>query len=95
MQPTFRLGRIAGITIGLHCSVVAVFWLLSWDRASGTLPAAAPGYGATAYWMVAAVATVLLLAGLLAHELAHSVVSHHHGIAVRRITLRGLVAAQR
>lgn len=87
MNESIRLGRIAGIPVGLNWSLLAVFWLLSWSLASEALPSSAPGHSSGAYWAVAVTTTVLFYATLLAHELAHSLVSRRNGIGVRRITL--------
>lgn len=87
MNGSLRLGRIAGIPVAVNWSLLAVFWLLSWSLAAELLPDSAPGYGRSAYWVAAVATTVVFYATLLAHELAHSVVSRRNGIGVRQITL--------
>lgn len=87
MHETLRLGRIAGIRVGVSWSVLVIGTLITWTLAEGYLPAAAPDAGAAARWAVAAVAAVAFFSCLLAHELAHAVVARRHGVAVEGITL--------
>ncbi|GAA0717177.1 site-2 protease family protein [Dactylosporangium roseum] len=87
MRQTARLGRLAGIPIGVHWSVLVIMLLLVQGLASVILPGGARGYPAAVYWGVAVIVAVLFLAALLAHELAHALVARHYGVRVRAITL--------
>jgi Zn-dependent protease/CBS domain-containing protein len=87
MTETFRLGRVAGIAVGVNWSVLAIVVLFTWSLATATLPEFAPGYGDAAYWVAAVGLAVLFFTCLLAHELAHSVVAMHHDVQVDSITL--------
>jgi Zn-dependent protease/CBS domain-containing protein len=87
MRQSVHLGRIAGIRIGAHWSVLFIVALLAYVLAANVLPGAAPGQTVTGYGLVAVVLAALFLAGLLAHELAHALVARHYGIGVKRITL--------
>ncbi|MCW2642690.1 MAG: site-2 protease family protein [Dactylosporangium sp.] len=87
MTQTLRLGRVAGIPVGVHWSVLVIMALLVQGLATTVLPASAPGQPAWAYWSVAAGASVLFLLSLLAHELAHAIVARGFGIRVQRVTL--------
>ncbi len=87
MGPTVRLGRIAGIEVRLHWSVLVIMLLFTWSLADATLPSLAEGSTAAAYWTAAALAVVVFFASLLAHELAHSVVARRSGVVVDSITL--------
>jgi Zn-dependent protease len=82
-----RFGSVAGIGVAAHWSVVVIVMLLAWSLAAFTLPDAAPGYAEVWYWVGGLVAVVAFFAGLLAHELAHSVVARNRGVAVEDITL--------
>jgi len=82
-----RLGRITGVTVAVHWSVVVILLLFSWSLATVSLPDAAPGYTDGAYWVAGVGATLLLLASLTAHELAHSLVARRAGIEVEGLTL--------
>ena len=87
MRPSIRFGKIAGIEVGVHYSLVILMVLVSWSLAAGALPDWSPGRNAGAYWAAGVLSTVLLLASLLAHELAHSIIAKARGFAVEGITL--------
>lgn len=38
METNLRLGRIAGIRIGINWSVLVVAWLVTWSLSTGALP---------------------------------------------------------
>ncbi|MBK9179003.1 MAG: site-2 protease family protein [Acidimicrobiales bacterium] len=87
MRESVRLGRVFGIPVGVHWSLLVVFGLLWLGLAAGELPAAHPGEPAALYWLAGLVAVVAFFAGLLAHELAHAVVARREGLPVEGITL--------
>jgi Zn-dependent protease/predicted transcriptional regulator len=87
MRESFRLGRIAGIPVGVNWSVIVIVALFAWSLATVTLPDLAPGYAQSAYWTVSIVLALAFFGCLLAHELAHSIVATHHGVGVDSITL--------
>lgn len=87
MNESFRLGRIAGVPVGAHWSVLVVLGLIAFGLSAGRLPQVAPG-ASPALYAGAGVATALAFFGcLLAHEVSHAVVARRNGIGVRRITL--------
>jgi Zn-dependent protease len=86
MRPTFRLGRIAGVEVGFHWSLLAIGALLVGSLAQSMLPDAVPqAHGS--YFSAAVLAVVLFFASILAHELAHSIVARRQGQTVNGITL--------
>ncbi len=87
MNQNIRLGKIAGIPVGVNWSVLVLFFLFAWELADLVLPAYHPHDTTATYWVVGIVTTVLLFASLLAHEVSHAVVAKRNGIGVRRITL--------
>jgi len=87
MNDTIRLGRIAGIPIGVNWTVIGIAALMAWSLAGRLLPGEVPGLDPAAYWAAGAGVAVLFLASLLAHELAHAVVARRNGIGVDGITL--------
>jgi Zn-dependent protease len=87
MSASLKLGRIAGIEIGVNWSLFIVFFLFATQLAGEDLPANAPGYSAGAYTIAALAAVVLFYASLLAHELGHAVVARRLGTRVEGITL--------
>ncbi|MEU8263326.1 site-2 protease family protein [Micromonospora sp. NPDC048999] len=87
MRASFRLGRIAGVPVGVNWSVVVIFALIAWALAASLFPHSYPGYSTFAYVLAGLAASVVFFGGLLAHELAHSVVAKRNGIEVEDITL--------
>lgn len=80
------LGRIAGFEVKVHWSVIVILWLFTWSLAS-SLPAAVKGYSRPVYWLAGSCGALVLLACLLAHELAHAVVARRMGVRVGDVTL--------
>jgi Zn-dependent protease/CBS domain-containing protein len=87
MNPSFTLGRIAGIRIGVNWSWVIVFVLIVWSLASAVFPAQNPGFAKATYVAMAAVAAVFFFASLLLHELGHAVQARREGMEIEDITL--------
>jgi Zn-dependent protease/CBS domain-containing protein len=87
MRQSLRLGRILGIPVGIHWSVLVIALLLAQGVALSVLPSAAPGRSGVAYWTAAALASILFLASLLAHEMSHALVARHYRVGVKRVTL--------
>jgi Zn-dependent protease len=86
MRPTFRLGRIAGIEVGIHWSLLVIGALLVGSLAGGQFPDIAP-HAHGSYLAAAVLAVLLFFASILAHELAHSIVARRQGQQVDGITL--------
>jgi Zn-dependent protease/CBS domain-containing protein len=86
MGENVRLGRVAGIPVGMNWSLLVVFVLITLTLAE-SFSHAVSGYPDAAYWLVAVITTVLFYACLLAHELAHSLVARRLGVPVHGITL--------
>lgn len=80
------IGRIAGFPVSVNWSVLVILWLFTWSLAS-TLPGTAPGYSTGNYWVAGACGATVLLASLLAHELAHAIVARRAGVKVLGVTL--------
>lgn len=87
LRGSVRVGRVGGVSVRLHWSVFGLFLLVVWMISGATLPAAYPGRAPWAYAVAGFVAGLLLLLGLLAHEVSHAVVAQHHGVQVNSITL--------
>lgn len=87
MNASVRLGRIAGIEVGLHWSLAIVFVLIVWTLAGQILPSVAPDQPQSAYWLVSALAGLLFYVSLLSHEMGHALVARGLGVRVEGITL--------
>lgn len=86
MNEAISLGKVAGVPLRVHWSVLVILWLFAWSLAS-TLPLTAPGWSTPAYWLAGLAGAVLLLASLLAYEMMHAVVARRAGVRVSGITL--------
>jgi Zn-dependent protease/predicted transcriptional regulator len=84
-----KLGRIGGISIGLHYSWFIIALLIAFSLVEH-FHAVAPQWSNTVVWMAAAVTSLLFFAALLLHELAHSLLAQARGLRVRAITLFAL-----
>ena len=80
------IARIAGIRVTADWSVLVIGALLAWGVA-GTVPTSVPGTPVWLAWIVGAIAAVLLIASLTAHELGHALLARRRGIAVEGIRL--------
>ncbi|MCP3988087.1 MAG: site-2 protease family protein [Actinomycetia bacterium] len=90
MRDSVRLGRIAGIPIGLHWSIALIVGLFTMTLAGTIFPLEAPGYSEGTYVVVAGLVAISLLVSIVAHELGHSVVAQRNGVNVGGITLFAL-----
>src|SRR5262244_4425780 len=89
MKAQVKLGRIAGISIGLHYSWFIIALLIALSLVQH-FHAVAPQWSSMVIWMAALVTSLLFFAALLLHELAHSLVAKTRGLRVRSITLFAL-----
>ena len=87
MGDSFRLGRVAGIEIGVNWSWLVVFALIVWTLAATVFPDTSPGLGDDTYLAMAIVAAVLFFGSLLLHELGHALVARREGMEIEGITL--------
>jgi Zn-dependent protease len=100
MDGSFRIGRLFGIPILIHYTFLIVIPLFAWIIGSEILLTAGvlkdlftvpidssvitSGYMP---WILGVIVALGLFAGVLVHELAHSIVAVHKGIAINSITL--------
>lgn len=87
MTSTFRLGRVAGIEIGIHWSWLVVVALITWSLAAGVFPETNPGLSDTTYLVMALVAVPVFFATLLLHELGHALQAQREDMQIDGITL--------
>ncbi|MFE9646733.1 site-2 protease family protein [Streptomyces sp. NPDC006365] len=87
MRATFSLGRVAGIRVGVHWSVLVIFVLILVGLAGGSFREAHPDRPPWQYWLASGVTAVLFLLSLLAHEISHALVARRNGVSVEDITL--------
>ena len=87
MNPTFQLGRIAGIRIGVNWSWLIVFALIVWSLAAAVFPSQNPGFSDGEYVALAVAAALLFFASLLLHELGHALQARREGVEIEGINL--------
>ena len=87
MNASFKLGRIAGIEIGIHWTWLAVFALMVWSLAENVFPNQNEGLGGGTYLAMAVVAAVIFFLSILLHELGHAVQARREGMEIDGITL--------
>ena len=87
MNASFKLGRIAGIEIGIHWTWLAVFALMVWSLAESVFPNQNEGLGGGTYLAMAVVAAVIFFLSILLHELGHAVQARREGMEIDGITL--------
>lgn len=87
LRGSIGVGRVGGVSVRLHWSVFVLFLLIVGMISGATLPAVYRDRAPWAYAVAGFVAALLLLLGLLAHEVSHAVVAQNHGVQVNSITL--------
>jgi hypothetical protein len=87
MQPSFTIGRIAGIKVSFNWSWLIIFGLIVWSLESSVFPAQDPGLSRATYVIMALIAAFVFFASLLMHELGHSIVARRNGMEIEGITL--------
>ena len=87
MNASFKVGRIAGIDIGVHWSWIFILLLITWSFAGGILEEFYPEWSEARRWAVGVIVAAIFFASILLHELSHSLVAKARGIPVQGITL--------
>jgi Zn-dependent protease len=82
-----RIGRIFDIELKLDYSWFIIFVLVAWSLANHYFPMTHPGWSMGIYWAMGLITALLFFSSVVAHELAHGLVSQAHGVEVRDITL--------
>jgi Zn-dependent protease/predicted transcriptional regulator len=89
VQPSLRLGRVAGIEIGLHYTWLLIAVLITGSFV-GYFSETYPHWPAKTTWSAAIVISLLFFGSIVLHEFAHAIVAKTHGMPVRTITLFAL-----
>jgi Zn-dependent protease/predicted transcriptional regulator len=87
LTTSIRIGRVAGVELGLNWSWLIAAGLIVWVLAAGVFPEGNPGLSDGTYVVMAVAAAVAFFACLLAHELGHAVAARHEGVEIDGITL--------
>lgn len=86
LESSIRLGRVAGIRIGIHYTWFIIFGLLTFSLMS-LFRQAYPGWSQAENVTTATLTCLLFFASIVLHELSHSLVAISRNIPVRSITL--------
>lgn len=89
MQPSVKLGRVAGIDIGLHYTWLLIAVLIAGSFA-GYFSEMNPEWKTRVTWSAAILISLLFFGSIVLHELAHALVAKAYGIPIRTITLFAL-----
>ncbi len=87
MPTSVGVGRIHGIRVDIHFSLLLIVAFLTWSLATGFLPDRYPNWNGAVYWSTGLVCALSLFVSVLLHELAHSLVAIRRGYRVEGITL--------
>jgi len=93
MHSSFRLGRIAGIQVGINHSLFFIAALLIFWMVDSYYPERLPERPAWQYGVLGALTAFLLFGSILVHELAHALTARYFGLPVKQIILNWLGGA--
>src|SRR5260221_10817118 len=83
----WTIGRIGGIAIKIHISLIVIGAFVTYTLAARILPFAAPKDSSVVYWVAGLITSIIFIGSILWHEMAHSVVAQHYHIPVAQIVL--------
>lgn len=84
---SIRIGRLAGIPIGVQPLWLVIVALITWSLGATYYPDQAPGIAPGAAYALGLLSALLLFASILLHELGHAVVARRHGVEIEEIDL--------
>src|SRR5919198_365480 len=87
MGASIRIGRIAGVEIGINWSWLIVFGLITWSLAGAVSPHDNPGLSDESYLAMAVIAALAFFASILLHELGHAIEARRRGLQIAGVTL--------
>ena len=84
---SFRVGRLAGIPIGIHPLWLLIVALITWSLGALYYPEEVEGIVPAASYALGLISALLLFASILLHELGHAVIARRHGVEIEEIDL--------
>jgi Zn-dependent protease len=84
---SIRVGRLAGIPIGIQPLWLAIVALITWSLGAVYYPEEVSGIAPAAAYGLGLLSALLLFASILLHELGHAVIARRHGVAIEEIDL--------
>jgi Zn-dependent protease len=82
-----RVGRLAGIPIGIQPLWLAIVALITWSLGAAYYPNEVAGIAPGLSYALGLASALLLFASILLHELGHAVVARRHGVEIEEIDL--------
>jgi len=89
MESNIKLGRIAGVEIGLHYTWILIALLIAFSLAA-RFQTLHPDWGSGVAWLTAIITAALFFASIVVHELSHAMVAKMRNLPVHSITLFAL-----
>ncbi|MFP5364337.1 MAG: site-2 protease family protein [Thermoleophilia bacterium] len=87
MGSTLRIGRLAGIPIGIQPLWLLVVALITYSLGHDYYPVEDPALGAGAAYALGLLSALALFGGIVLHELGHAIVARRGGVQVDEIDL--------
>lgn len=84
---SIRVGRLAGIPIGVQPLWLAIVALITWTLGAVYYPDEVAGIAPAAAYALGLLSALLLFASILLHELGHAIVARRHGVEIEEIDL--------
>jgi Zn-dependent protease len=84
---SFKLVTLFNIPVEINYSWFIILGLVIFSLARGYFPVTNPALPEAVYWLMAAIAALLLFASLLAHEFSHALVAMRNDLPIHGITL--------
>ena len=84
---SIRIGRLAGIPIGVQPLWVVIVALITWSLGAAYYPAQVSGIAPGLAYGLGLLSALLLFASILLHELGHAIVARRRGVAIEEIDL--------
>jgi Zn-dependent protease/CBS domain-containing protein len=87
MNGNLSLGRLGGVEVRIHWSLLVVFALIVWSLAATVFPSQNPEHSDGVQLVMAFIAALLFFASVLLHELGHAWQARRDGLEIDGITL--------
>lgn len=87
LTSSIRIGRIAGIEVGINWTWFLVFALIAFTLAEVVFPETTSDLAAGTYWAMGVVAAALFFGSILLHELGHAIQARRDDVEIDGITL--------
>jgi Zn-dependent protease len=84
---SYRIGRIAGIPVGVSPWWLVIVALFTYVLGSSYFPEVVHGISQAEYYALGLASVLLLFASIVAHEFGHAIVARRHGIEIEEIDL--------